>query len=213
VPEELRKVFHRSLEEIDRKIVQLFALVCEGISGATDAFLAGDRDAAKALFERERLVDELYAEVESLVQTQLLLQSPMAEDARFLLCALRIVPELERTGDLAEHVAAGAVRGLAAELTPRARGLVEQLGAVATEMWRQAADAYVERDGLAADRLRDRDDEMDELHASLTAELASGSMRVPVVLEMGLIARFFERLGDHAVNVSERIKIMAGSRR
>jgi phosphate transport system protein len=211
MPEELRKAFHRSLDDIDRKILQIFALVCEGISGATDAFLAGDRDAAKALFEREHLVDELYNEVESLVQTQLLLQSPMAHDARFLLCALRIVPELERTADLAEHVAAGAVRGLSAELTPRARGLVEQLGAIATEMWRGATDAYVERDASAADRLRDRDDDMDELHATLTAELASGTMRVPVVLEMGLIARFFERLGDHAVNVAERIKLMAGN--
>ena len=209
MPEELRKAFHRSLDEIDRKIVQIFALICEGVSGATDAFLAGDHDAAKALFAREVLVDELYAEVEALVQTQLLLQSPMAEDARFLLCALRIVPELERTGDLAEHVAAGAVRGLSAELTPRARGLVEQLGSVAADMWREAMDAYIERDPLAGARLRERDDEMDDLHATLTAELASGSMRVPVVLEMGLIARFFERLGDHAVNVAERVKLMA----
>jgi phosphate uptake regulator len=112
VAEELRKAFHRDLDEIDHKVRQLFALVGEGLAGATDAFLAGDRDAAKALMDRDRLLDALYADIEVMVQRQFALQSPMAQDMRYLLSVLRIVPELERSGDLAEHIAQRAVRGL-----------------------------------------------------------------------------------------------------
>jgi phosphate transport system protein len=209
VAEELRKAFHRELDEIDHKVRQLFALVAEGLAGATDAFLAGDRDAAKALVDRDRLIDALYADVEGMVQKQFALQSPMAQDMRYLLSVLRIVPELERSGDLAEHIAQRAVRGLEVELTPRVRGLVEEMGRVGTEMWHVAADAYAERSATAASHLRERDDELDELHVSLTAELVSGALSLPVALEMALVARFYERLGDHAVNVSERVRYLA----
>ena len=210
--EDLRVGFHRELEEIDQKVVQLFALVSEGLSAATDAFLAGDREAAKALMERDKVIDSLYVDVEEIVYRQLATQSPMAKDLRFLLSVLRIVPELERSGDLAEHIAARAARGVASALSPRVRGLVEQMGIVGTEMWRRAADAYVERDAEAAAELNERDDELDELHVSLTAELVSGQLTVPIALEMALVARFYERLGDHAVNIGERIRyIAAGS--
>ncbi|MBV8690707.1 MAG: phosphate signaling complex protein PhoU [Actinobacteria bacterium] len=210
--EDLRVGFHRELEEIDQKVVQLFALVSEGLSAATDAFLAGDREAAKQLIDRDKVIDSLYVDVEEIVYRQLATQSPMAGDLRFLLSVLRIVPELERSGDLAEHIAARAARGVASALTPRIRGLVEQMGLVGTEMWRMAADAYAERDGAAATELNERDDELDELHVSLTAELVSGQLTVPIALEMALVARFYERLGDHAVNIGERIRyIAAGS--
>jgi len=210
--EDLRLGFHRELEEIDQKVVQLFALVSEGLSAATDAFLAGDREAAKQLVDRDKVIDSLYVDVEEIVYRQLVTQSPMAKDLRFLLSVLRIVPELERSGDLAEHIAARAARGVATALTPRIRGLIEQMGLVGTEMWRRAADAYVERDPEAASELNERDDELDELHVSLTAELVSGELTVPIALEMTLVARFYERLGDHAVNIGERIRyIAAGS--
>src|SRR5207302_9643585 len=98
-----------------------------------------------------------------MVHKQLILQSPMAHDLRFLLCVLRMVPELERSGDLAEHIAQRAARGLAGELTPRLRGMIEQMGEVNVEMWRLASDAFVERNAHAADSLRERDDEVDDL--------------------------------------------------
>ena len=209
MPEETRVGFHRDLEEIDQKVVQLFALVAEGVAKATDAFLANDREAAESMVDADAVIDELYCEVEGLVQHQFALQSPMARDMRFLLSVLRIVPELERSGDLAEHIAARAARGLSSALTPRIRGLVEQMGKVGTEMWRSAADAYADRDGEAAMHLNERDDELDELHSSLTAELVTGQLSVPIALEMALVARFYERLGDHAVNIGERIRYIA----
>ena len=78
-------------------------------------------------------------------------------------------------------------------------------------MWRQAVDSWYQRDRSAALTLEGRDDEMDELHSSLLAELASGSMALPVTMEMTLVARFYERLGDHAVNISRRVIYLAGS--
>jgi phosphate transport system protein len=207
--EEIRVGFHRELDEIDQKVVQLFALVSEGLSAATDAFLAGDREAAKRLMDTDKVIDQLYVDVEEIVYRQLATQSPMAKDLRFLLSVLRIVPELERSGDLAEHIAQRAARGVASALTPRIRGLVEQMGVVGTEMWRRAADAYADRDPEAASELNERDDELDELHVSITAELVSGQLTVPIALEMALVARFYERLGDHAVNIAERIRYIA----
>jgi phosphate transport system protein len=209
MPDEIRVAFHQEMNEIDQKVVRLFALVSEGVAAATDALLDGDREAAKSLMDRDKVIDSLYTDVEELVQRQFALQSPMAKDMRFLLSVLRIVPELERSGDLAEHIAQRAARGLSTALTPRIRGLIEQMGAVGTEMWREAADAYVDRNGDVAVHLNERDDELDELHVSLTAELVSGQLTVPIALEMALVARFYERLGDHAVNIAERIRYIA----
>jgi len=209
VPEELRQEFHRDLERINRQAIGLFALVAECVAGATDALLSGDREAAKVLVARDQMIDETYRDIEELVQRQLSLQSPMARDLRFLLAVLRIVPELERSADLAEDIAQRAVRGLTPELTPRVRGLVDQMGRVAVEMWHAAADAYAERDADAHERLNEQDDELDDLHVSLTAEISSGKLSIPVVIEMALIARFYERLGDHAVNVAGQVRYLA----
>jgi phosphate transport system protein len=85
------------------------------------------------------------------------------------------------------------------------------MGDLAADMWRQAADSWYQRDRSAANALGARDEEMTELHASLIAELAGGQMTLPVAMEMTLVARFYERLGDHAVNVARRVVYLAGS--
>jgi phosphate transport system protein len=210
-PTELRQRYHRKLDEINDKMVQLFALVGEGLAAATEALLAGDRDAARVVIERDDLIDSLYIDIENLVNQELALQNPVATDLRFLLTVLRIVPELERSHDLVEHIARRALPGLADDLTPRIRGLIAQMGSIGVEMWRTVSDAWSERDPLCHGRLDARDEEMDDLHVNLTAELASGKTRVPVAMDMALVARFYERLGDHAVNVANRIRYLAGA--
>jgi phosphate transport system protein len=210
---ELRLGYHRRLDEINGKMIELFALVGEGLAAATHAVLAGDREGARVLVERDDLIDSLYRDVETLVNQELALQAPMATDLRFFLSTLRVVPELERSHDLVEHIARRAAPGLPEELTPRARGLIEQMGAIGVEMWRCAADAWFERDADAYRHLQGRDDEMDELHANLMAELAGGCISLPVAMDMALVARFYERLGDHAVNICQRIVYLAGHER
>jgi phosphate transport system protein len=197
------------LERLDEEVLRIFTLVREALAGATEIFLATDRDAARALVARDQLIDALHRNLEQAVLAELL--RPSREDVdparqRRLLVILRILPELERSGDLAEHIASHAAQGLAKWLTPRALSLVSQMGAVGLEMWGMAAAAYANADPTAAEMLRARDDEIDDLHVSLTAELAAGGISIPVAIEMGLVARYFERLGDHAVNVTRRLE-------
>ena len=208
---EHRQEFQRELEGIEARVIEMFAMVAEDLSRATDALLSGNNQVVKVLAEREQVIEALYPEIEATVNRNILLQAPVASDLRFLLSVLRIVPELERSHDLVEHIARRADHILSGELTPRSRGLVERMGELVSDMWRQAADSWYQRDPSAAATLAERDEEMDELHSSLFAELASGQMAIPVTMEMTLVARFYERLGDHAVNVARRVVYLAGS--
>ncbi len=201
-----------TLEQIDRKVLQLFALVGEGVSGATDALLSGDREAAKVLAERDQVVDAIYHDIEALTLEQLTvagITSP--EDLRFLVTVIRMLPDLERNGDLAEHIARRAARGLGGELSARSRGLIERMGEVAIHMWRTTEDAYAERLRTAAEAVDDLDDEMDDLHVSLTMEVVAGTMPLPVAVELAMVARFYERFGDHAVNLARRVSVLRPS--
>jgi len=190
---------------IDKRVIQLFALVGEAIAGSTAVLLTGDRVAARELVRRDADIDARYRELDRAV-LDLLAKGRPDEEMTHLVAVLRILPELERSGDLAEHIATHAAQDLARWLTPRARSLVAQMGALGQEMWETAAAAYAKGDSAAADQLRARDDEIDDLHVSLTAELAAGGISIPVAIEMGLVARYFERLGDHAVNVTRRLE-------
>jgi phosphate transport system protein len=208
---ENRQEFERDLEAIEAKVIELFAMVAEDLPRATEALLTGNNEVLHVLVEREQVIDALYLEIEELVNREILLQAPVASDLRFLLSVLRIVPELERSHDLVMQVASRADHILGEDLSPRTRGIVERMGRLASDMWRHAVDSWYQRDRSAASALRTRDDEMDELHASLIAELASGRMALPVTMEMTLVARFYERLGDHAVNIARRVVYLAGS--
>jgi phosphate transport system protein len=205
----LRRAFHDELDEIDTKILQLFALVTEALAAATDTFLAGDRDLALAIKARDKVIDGLYEDLEVMLERALVLQAPVASELRFLLSALRIVPELERSGDLAEHIASKAAEGIGSRLTPELRGLVQRMGGTGVRMWRAATDAYADRDGDAAAALDALDDELDALHDETVRVLERGEVDLPVALDMSLVARFYERLGDHALHITERMRYLA----
>lgn len=206
---EFRKQFDEELTDIDNKVIRLFALVGEAVAGATESLLAGDRAAAQATLDRDAMVDELEQDLERLAQREMVRQSPLASDMRYLLSVIRIVPELERSGDLAEHIAQRAFAGLAGRLTPTIRGVLQEMGTVCIVMWQAAADAWIERDAEAAEEIDKIDDRIDELHDSLIAELEQGHLELADALQTTLVARFYERLGDHAVHISERITYLA----
>ena len=208
---EQRQEFENALENIESKVIELFAMVGEDLPSATRALLNCDGEALTPLLQRDREIDALYLELEELVNRAILLQAPVASDLRFLLSVLRIVPELERSHDLMVHIASAASHFLGDDLTARAKGLVERMGDLAADMWRKAADSWYQRDRGAAEALAERDEDMDELHSSITAELASGQMAVPVAMEMALVARDYERLGAHAVNIARRVVYLAGT--
>src|SRR5262249_24915178 len=208
---EHRQGFQRELDDIEAKVIELFAMVAEDLPTATQALLSSNNEAVQILAERDQVIDALYTETEELVNREILLQAPVASDLRFLLSVLRIVPELERSHDLVVQIASRANHILGDDLSPRGRGIVERMGRLSSDMWRQAVDSWYQRDRSASTLLETGDDEMDELHASLIAELASGRMTLPVTMEMTLVARFYERLGDHAVNIARRVVYLAGT--
>ena len=205
-----RDEFDRSLEVIEAKVIELFAMITEGLPRTVQALLGADSEAL-VLAGRERLIDALYLEVESLASREILLQAPVAVDLRFLLSVLRVTPELERSHDLITQVADRT--GLAAPgggLTPRARVLAVRMGDLAATMWRQAADAWYHRDRSAAVGLTERGQQMNALRATLAAELAAGQETVQAAMEMTLVAHCYQRLGAHALNIARRVTYLAG---
>jgi phosphate transport system protein len=191
--------------EFRQKVVQVFALVGEAIAEATHALLAGDRELAKRVVDQDVVIDKLVNEMVMSAEERLFTQDSLsAEVRRELLTLLRILPEVERNGDLAEHIARRAARGLGTEMSPRSRGLIERMGEVASTIWREATDVIIDGKTEAVGAIEDIDDELDDLHVSLTAELTSGSMTLPIAVELALLARFYERFGDHCVNLARR---------
>ncbi|MHB8245482.1 MAG: phosphate signaling complex PhoU family protein [Acidimicrobiales bacterium] len=197
----------RSVEQarfIDRQVIQLFALVEEAVAGATHALLTGDREAARELVAKDTELDALYRDLQSLVHELVMEGGLSANRKRWLLALLSMLPELERSGDLAEHVAQRAIRNLPAEMPARVRGFIERMGEIDCVMWKMAADAYADR-SESSQQIDLLDDELDDLHVQLIAEIAGGSVPVPVAIELALVGRFYERLGDHAVNITRRV--------
>jgi phosphate transport system protein len=192
---------------IDTRMTQLFALVSEALAGATEALLSNDVGTGLAVVEGDQTVDDLTAEVELLVWKQIDEATPPPAILRHLVGVLLILPELERSGDLAEHIAQRAVTNLGAEMSPLSRGIVQRMAEVALEMWRDAADAYVDRTHQAH-ALAEADEEIDILHERLTKEIAAESMPTAIGAQVTLLARFYERLGDHAVNLARRVEML-----
>jgi len=209
VQTELRVRFRRQLDEIDAEVGRLFAMVGDRVAAATDSFVTDDTELAKGVTSRDVQVDRLEREVELLTERLLLTESPVCGDLRYLVTVLRIVPQLERCGDLAEHVAQRTVTGLGLRLTPGVRELLAQMGSRCVTMWGDVAKAWAERDAYAAEGLDVVDDELDSLHDRLNAEILDGGIAVADAMQAALVGRFYERLGDHAVHLARRIAHLA----
>ncbi len=196
---------HDLSHDLRPQTVRIFALVGEAIAGATHALLSSDRELAKRVVEQDIEIDDLVNELVVTAERRLLESAEHdVEGRRELLTLLRILPEVERNGDLAEHIARRAARGLGNEMSPRSRGLIERMGEVASTIWREATDVIIDGKSEAVGAIEDIDDELDDLHVTLTAESTSGSMSVPVAVEVAMMARFYERFGDHSVNLARR---------
>ena len=187
----------------------MISVVEQDILNAGKAFLDADQDAADTVEENEELVEDCYEQVEQLVMNQFIRQAPVAGELRFLLTVFRILPELSGAHERAAQLARRGVTGLAAELPKRVRRLIGQQIDAAVKMWRHVGEVYLSGSPEIADHTEAHDDELDELHASLSAELASADLRSPVVLDMGLVARTLERLGDHAVEIARQVEALS----
>lgn len=205
-----RRRFHGRLDAIVHDLVVLAAHVAESIPRGTEALLAGDVATAQAIIDHDDVVDRLAAEIEERCIVSMALQQPVADDLRALVAAIRLVSEIERSGDLMVNVAKGYCRIHPVVLPPTVRGYIQELGEHATQLFRASMDAYAEGDADLAAQLAGLDDRLDAIHASYIAEVLAwgGGGDVGTAVQLALIGRYYERIGDHAVNIGERVRFM-----
>ncbi len=197
---------------VDRSVRVLFAEVAEALSRATAALLDQNVELAEAVIDRDRVIDQRCDELASLLKEQLAEAARDPEELESTVDLLQMVPELERSADLAEHIAQRTLQGLGGVITSRSRGLIQSMSDLALRMWQLTAQAYEERTRDAEFQLREADDQLDRLAANLVT-LGGEKAEPKVAVDLALIARFYERLGDHAVNLARRIDSMAAPRR
>jgi phosphate transport system protein len=189
---------------IDASVSRLFALVSEALASATMALLDQDEERGQAVVTGDHAIDELTAQVEHTIWEDISRDSPDPINLRYAVGILLILSELERSADLTEHIAQRSLTGLGGEMTAVSRGLVQRMSEVALAMWNMAAHAYAEHASQGVE-LDEADEELDVLHEQLTNEVARGSMTAALAAQVTLLSRFYERLGDHAVNLARRI--------
>ena len=207
-----RRGFHEELDAIRSDLVRLAALVCESIPRGTQILLDGDLDGAQELIDDDDHIDRLALDVEERCYRLFALQQPMASDLRALVTAVRLTSEIERSGDLMVNVGKAARRIYGLPIEPRVRGLLQTMSDEALRLYRHATDAYAEGDEAKAAALDDMDDTLDAIHrdyiSSVLETCRAGSLDIQAAVQLALVGRYYERIGDHAVNVGERVCYM-----
>jgi len=210
--EQLRKSFHGDLDSITDTVLQMIAIVTESIGRGTEVLLNNDLKGAQEMIDDDDILDALSVQLEEQCYQLLALQSPMASDLRMIVAALAVNADIERSGDLVTNIVKATRRLYGNEYHPKLRGLVTKMSLEAQRMFRLAGEAYASGDvGLAA-ALDDIDDRLDDLNVEnvQTVFEAHGNEEIDLqaAVQLALIGRFYERIGDHAVNVGERIQYM-----
>ncbi len=185
-------------------ILLQFASVREALARATWALLNVDSQLAEGVISADEEFDRQTAALEEVIWARIEAGPSEPATLRHLVSVLLILPELERSADLAEHIAQRARTSLGGSMSPASRGIVQRMSEVAIEMWGAATSAYADRSNRDDD-LDEADEELDILRDRLTTEVARGRMEPPIAAQVTLLGRFYERLGDHAVNLSRRV--------
>ncbi len=184
---------------------------CERVVGvAFDAFLRGSTDLVADVEALDQQIDRDEIEINALILRILALRQPVADDLRFLATALRLITDLERIGDEAVNIGERTVEGRAA---PELVGAdLTTMSVAALDMLHLALDAFVRWDDDQADDVLGRDDEVDRLCASIIATMTGHMSRDATDMQGGLrvvrVAKYLERIADHATNVSEAVIFM-----
>ncbi len=210
--DETRKGFHEELDAIRVDIVQIAARVTEMLPRATRALLDHDLAEAQRLIDEDDEIDARTIVAEEACLRLLALQQPMAGDLRSIIATLWISAELERSADLVVNICKANRRMFGVTFSPEVRGLIGQMSEEALRLTRLAIDAYDELDEGLAGALDDIDDRLDDLHSEYIQALFRShedhTLDLQPAVQMALIGRYYERIGDHAVNVGERTRYM-----
>jgi phosphate transport system protein len=207
--------FDEELALLEQRLLAMGGLVEERLRVAVDALTRRDAAAIAAVLEGDHAVNALHIEIDERAFTLLPLHQPMAVDLRAIVAAIKINTDLERVGDLAVNIAQAAERYLQ---HPPVKPLIDipRMAVIAQQMLRDAIEAFVRRDTVLAQSVLDRDDELDGLKMQVFRELLTYMLQdaetIEPSLDLILVSRHLERVGDHATNVAEDVIFIVSAR-
>ncbi|MEO6470396.1 MAG: phosphate signaling complex protein PhoU [Aeromicrobium sp.] len=204
----MRDQYYEQLDSIVDDLVALTNRVRRAVGGATTALLEADAQVAESVIAGDKLIDEATEAIEERALLLLATQQPVATDLRQLVATLRMVADLDRMGDLSVHIAKVARMRMPDSAVPETlRPTIVKMAVVADQMIDAASRIVANRDVVAAARLEDEDDEMDQLRRSLFRTLLSDDWGhgVEPAIDLALLGRYYERIGDHAVSMARRV--------
>ena len=200
-----RSRFDEQLELLNRELIEMGALCEQVISMAARALMSGDTKLAAQITPLDGEIDQMERDVESRCLKLLLQQQPVAKDLRQVSAALKMVTDMERIGDQASDIAEiiGFLKGRGGEDC----AFIGQMGEATIRMVSGSIDAFVRRDTKLADEVIAHDDIVDayflKVKTALIQYIAASPDDGEYALDLLMIAKYFERIGDHAVNIAE----------
>ncbi len=205
----MRNRFDEQLNLLNKELLTMGALIEQAIKDATRALLQQDVQAANEAIASDKAVDQKERDIETLCFKLLLQQQPVARDLRLISAAMKMITDMERIGDQAADIA-GLVIYIANEPYVKALTHLPKMADAAIAMVSGSLDAYVSKDLSLARRVIDMDDVIDDLFDVIKNELigliredaANGSQAIDLLM----IAKYFERIGDHAQNIAEWVE-------
>ncbi|WP_026211685.1 phosphate signaling complex protein PhoU [Longispora albida] len=204
----MRDVYRSDLAQLAGTLVAMAGEVRRALRQATRALLEADQVLAENVLADDEGINALYRKVEESVYELLARQSPVAGDLRMVITALHIATDLERMGDLAEHIAKTSLRRHPAVAVPaELHDIFREMGTIADRMAKKVVSVLAERDADAGAELEQDDDQMDALERTLFAKLLGDDWQhgVEPAVDVALLARFYERYADHAVNAGQQV--------
>ncbi len=201
----MRNRFDEQLVQLNRELIGMGALCEDVISMASKALLTGDTALARKVAPLDGEIDQRERTIETMCLKLLLQQQPVARDLRQISAALKMVTDMERIGDQAEDIA--EIIGFLNGRTGRDCAPIGDMAAATIQMVTQSVDAFVKRDLALATSVVAYDDVVDELFDKVKSSLITMIAKSPAdgeyALDLLMIAKYFERIGDHAVNIAE----------
>lgn len=201
----MRSRFDELLTLLNNSLIEMGALIERAISQATQALLEQDAESAKRVMDGDEIIDEKEKEIESQCLKLLLHQHPVARDLRQISTALKMITDMERIGDQAADISE-IVLMMNGSLEIPQPAEIQQMADATIRMVTRSIDAYVRRDAMLAQEVIASDDEVDDyfvkVRERLVAEIAANAALGEHALDLFMIAKYFERIGDHATNIA-----------
>jgi phosphate transport system protein len=207
--------FQEELTRLEERLLVMGGLAEERVRLAIKGLVDRDTRTIRQVVEGDGPINSLHLEIDERAFTLLALHQPVAGDLRAIVAAIKINTDLERVGDLAVNIAQAADRYL---LHPPVKPLIDipRMADIAQRMLHDALDAFVRRDTVVAQGVLDRDDELDQLKTQVFRELLTYMLQDPrtiaPALDLVLVSRHLERIGDHATNVAEDVIFIVSAR-